>query len=62
VSVKIENGDATLVEEGEAVLSPDGLSWIYTAAAVNESLVGDKITVTAADRPKNVSREEQVIE
>jgi hypothetical protein len=38
------------------------LSWIYTAAAVNESLAGDKITVTATDRPRNVSREEQVIE
>jgi hypothetical protein len=62
VSVKIENADATFVEEGQAVLSPDGLSWIYTATAVNESLSGDKITVTATDRPRNVSREEQVIE
>jgi hypothetical protein len=62
VSVKIENGDATLVEEGDAVLSPDGLHWVYTATAVNESLAGDKITVTATDRPRNVSREEQVIE
>jgi hypothetical protein len=62
VSVKIENADATFVEEGEAALSSDGLSWIYTATAANESLSGDKITVTATDRPQNISREEQVIE
>jgi hypothetical protein len=62
VTVKIENADATFVEEGQAVLSPDGLSWIYTATAANESLSGDKITVTATDRPQNISREEQVIE
>jgi aspartate oxidase len=62
VSVKIENADATFVEKGQAILSPDGLSWIYTATAANESMSGDKITVTATDRPQNVSREEQVIE
>jgi hypothetical protein len=62
VSARIENSDATLVEEGEAILSTDGLYWIYTATAVNESVSGDKITVTATDRPQNISREEQIIE
>lgn len=62
VSVRIENTDATLVEEGQAVLSPDGLLWIYTATAENESLSGDKITITASDRAWNVSREEEVLE
>lgn len=62
VSVRIKNADASLIEEGQAVADPDGRSWIYTATAVNESLTGDKITVTATDRPQNVSREEQVLE
>jgi len=62
VSLRIENSDATLVEEGEAALSPDGQLWIYTATATNESTSGDKITVTATDRPRNISREEQAME
>jgi len=62
VIVRIENSDATLVEEGQAVKSPNELHWIYRATAVNESLNGDKITVTATDRPHNVSREEEVME
>ncbi len=62
VSVRIENADASLIEEGQAVADPDGRFWIYTATAVNENLTGDKITVTATDRPQNVSRQEQVLE
>jgi len=62
VSVRIEKADGTLVEEGEAVLSQNGLSWVYTSTAVNESVSGDKITVSVTDRPQNVSQEEQVIE
>jgi hypothetical protein len=62
VSVRIENADATLVEEGQAILSSDGLLWIYTATAANESMSGDKITVTATDRARNISREEQSME
>jgi hypothetical protein len=62
VSVRIENADASLIEEGQAVADPDERFWIYTATAVNESLTGDKITVSATDRPQNVSREEQVLE
>ena len=62
VSVRIEKADGTLVEEGEAVLSQNGLDWVYTATAVNENVSGDKITVSVTDRPQNVSQEEQVIE
>jgi len=62
VSVKIENAAASLIEEGQAVADADGRSWIYTATAVNESLTGDKITITVTDRPQNVSRDEQVPE
>ncbi|MGV8134119.1 MAG: hypothetical protein AB2L20_02805 [Mangrovibacterium sp.] len=62
VKVRIENADASLIEEGQAAADADGRSWTYTATAVNESLTGDKITVTATDRPQNVTREEQVLE
>ena len=53
VHVKIENMDGSLVEEGEAVMDGSEIDWIYTATAANESLVGDKITVTAFDMPGN---------
>ncbi|MGV8135023.1 MAG: hypothetical protein AB2L20_07400 [Mangrovibacterium sp.] len=61
VSPRIENSDATLGEEGEAALSLDGQLWIYTATTTNESTSGDKISVTATDRPRNISREEQAM-
>jgi hypothetical protein len=62
VMVRIENSDATLVEEGQATLSADGLSWIYTATTNNDGTSGDKITVTATDRARNAAQEEQTLE
>ncbi len=53
VKVKIENGDGSLVEEGNAVNS--GVEWIYTATVQNTDLVGDKVTITASDAPANLS-------
>ena len=61
VHVAIFNGDGTTVEEGDAVQDENALDWIYTATAVNESLEGDKIVVTASDNPGNVTENEQVI-
>jgi hypothetical protein len=52
VTVNITNADGSLVEEGEAVQSSGNL-WIYTATQNNESLAGDKITVSASDLPGN---------
>lgn len=57
VIVKIENGDGTLVEEGQAV--DNGAEWIYTATANNADLSGDKITVTATDNPDNLTEKSQ---
>lgn len=57
VRVKIENGDGTLVEEGEAAPQANPAEWLYTATANNASLVSDKLTVTVNDRPGNVDTE-----
>lgn len=57
VRVRIQNPDGTLVEEGDATADPDGYTFRYTATAVNASLDGDKITVTAADAPGNLTTE-----
>lgn len=54
VTVKIENADGSLVEEGSAV--NNGAEWIYTATVSNPDLAGDKITVTASDAPANLSQ------
>jgi len=53
VHVKIENQDGTLVEEGEAQPGNTEFEWVYTGTVLNESLAGDKITVTAYDMPGN---------
>jgi hypothetical protein len=55
VSVSIINGDGTLVEEGNAIKEQDGIHWSYTATQTNSSFDGDKISVTATDKPGNVS-------
>lgn len=53
VTVKIENEDGSLVEEGLAI--DNGAEWIYTTTANNADLSGDKITVQATDNPANLS-------
>jgi len=53
VTVKIENEDGTLLEEGSAVDS--GFEWLYTATQDNKDLAGDKITITATDNPDNMT-------
>jgi len=53
VHVKIESGDGSLVEEGNAIADAIGLNFTYTATVANASLTGDKITVTAFDNPGN---------
>lgn len=61
VSVKIENPDGSLVEQGNAVAQPDGLHWIFSATQNNSSLSGDKITVLASDLPGNQSTDERTL-
>lgn len=58
VSVSIYQAEGTLLEQGNAVVGPDGLSWVYTATAENLSREGDRIVVKASDLPGNVSEKE----
>ena len=61
VYLKIENSDGSVADEGPAVLSANGLDWIFTAKKVNASLAGDKITITAMDKPGNETEESQLL-
>ncbi len=53
VHILIQNPDGSIVEEGDVVPEADGTTFRYRATALNDSLIGDKITVTATDYPGN---------
>lgn len=55
VEVKIQKSDGTVVEEGKAFLHANGLHWVFTATAQNDSLSGSLITITASDLPGHSS-------
>lgn len=59
VSVSIFNADGTEVEHGLAILSANGIDWVFTATAQNASLNGDRIVIRASDLPGNVTEEEK---
>ena len=59
VTVKIENEEGTLVEDGAAVDS--GFEWLYTATEENKNLAGDKITIKATDNPDNMTEMTQTL-
>ena len=61
VSVSIYNADGTEVEKGLAVLSVNGIDWVYTAVTDNASLTGDKIVVQASDLPGHTTSGEQTL-
>jgi hypothetical protein len=61
VSVRITNGDGSLVEEGYAQPSALGYEWLFTATQTNSSLNGDKIEVFASDTPGNIAHSEQTV-
>lgn len=61
VYVKIENQDGSVADEGDAVLDANGLDWIFTAIKVNADLAGDKITVTAVDKPGNKTAKTEAV-
>lgn len=61
VSVKIENSDGTLVEQGPAQQQAAPNQWLYRTTAANATLAGDKITVTATDRPGNQDMETRTL-
>lgn len=57
VTVKIENEDGGLVEEGAAV--DKTTHWEYKATASNTEISGDKITIQAFDMPDNMAEKSQ---
>ncbi|TGE28178.1 hypothetical protein [Hymenobacter metallicola] len=61
VTVRIENGDGSLVEEGPAVQQPNAVDWVFTAKKANTSLEGDKITFRATDKPGNPTTETKTL-
>jgi len=62
VKVKVMNADSSLLEEGDAVQSDNGLDWVYTSTAVNAAPSGSKIIFTATDLPGNQTVLEKVID
>jgi hypothetical protein len=61
VRVIITTAAGVLVEQGNAVLTDNGLDWKYTATAVNAAPAGSKIRVTATDLPANETVMEAVV-
>jgi hypothetical protein len=61
VVIQIYPSDGPLVEEGDAVVSSDGMTWVYTATTVNGSVSGTRIVVKAYDLPGNLSEKEETL-
>lgn len=53
VTVRIENADGTVVEEGAALDA--GTTWDYTTTKNNADMNGDKIIIRATDLPDNLT-------
>lgn len=53
VKVRITTAADALIEEGNAVMDIDGITWNYTATALNVNVEGSKIIATAADLAGN---------
>ncbi|MEJ7778690.1 MAG: hypothetical protein WKF68_03790 [Daejeonella sp.] len=61
VHVKVASADGTLIEQGEAVQTPNGLDWAYTFTAANSEVTGSKLTITAMDLPGNKTVLEKIL-
>lgn len=55
VSVRITQADGTLVEQGQAQVTTNGLDWEYTTTLLNDELPGSKILFSASDIPGNTT-------
>lgn len=58
VFVQILRADKSVLEEGPAVMNEDKLHWDYTAKQQLDVLTNATITITAKDRPGNISTKE----
>lgn len=61
VSVQIKLPGGTILEEGDAVQSANGLDWIYTTTEANTEVSGSRIIFTASDLPGNKTTLEKVM-
>lgn len=61
VKVSIRTAAGAIVEQGNAVLQPNALDWLYTATAENAALAGTVITAIAVDTPGNETPKEVVL-
>lgn len=61
VHVQIKLPAGTVLEEGEAVQSANGLDWVYTTTAVNSEVPGSQIIITARDLPGNETVVERIL-
>ena len=59
VKVRIESSDKSEIEQGNATLHEG--KWQYITTAINASITGDKVIVTATDRPGNSTTKEVVL-
>lgn len=62
VWVQIIKPDASVLEEGDAIQSANGLDWIYTTTTANPERTGSKVVFTASDLPGNRTVLEIVID
>ena len=51
VKVKIEKANGALLEEGNAIIQPDGLNWQYTTTTANGNTAGNTVSIIATDLP-----------
>ena len=61
VKVKIEKANGALLEEGNAVLQPDGLNWQYTTTTANGNTAGNTVSIIATDLPGHSTVEQKTI-
>ena len=61
VKVKIEKANGALLEEGNAVLQPDGLNWQYTTTTANGNTAGNTVSIIATDLPGHSIVEQKTI-
>ncbi len=61
VLVRIEKPDGSLVEDGVATASGDGLHWVYSSTIAAGNISGCSIIVTATDMPGNAIVKQKTI-
>lgn len=61
VKVKIVKSNGALLEEGDAVLQPDGINWQYSTTTANANAAGNMLIITATDLPGHSTVEQKTI-